>query len=424
MYLFFVRHFNDIDHIAPVVWKMKNDGFAVGVYCMNPRYDIWNDYRLCFLKDQGVAVDYVHNAFDRHRSQPLKILNRLVLWCYSVQRSLDGRDRNASVARSGLGARLAGVTGSFVYKLTRRLFYNTRWARSILEQSGAQAICFDYIRPSLYVVDAFLNAAKAMSLPALALPHGVYLYTNEGAKPKATDARRLAKFNRFDHIIVPNQLRKEVLVGAGVAEEKMVVLGCARYCSEWLEQNNKIVPRVFDNSSQDPQRLKVVLMASKPQARMHLDRMADTLGMLADLDDIEVMIKPHTRAAGSIQVFDDMDLPDVSHVLTAELCEWADVLLVVGSSVVTEGLMQGKAALYLKYLHGNTTLFEELGACWIIHDENELKNALLALQANREDVPYKQKNVDDFLSDVVYGGGPPGDVLGEYERFIVGCTSN
>jgi hypothetical protein len=38
MYLFFVRHFNDIDHITPVVWKMKKDNYPVAVYCMNPRY--------------------------------------------------------------------------------------------------------------------------------------------------------------------------------------------------------------------------------------------------------------------------------------------------------------------------------------------------------------------------------------------------
>jgi hypothetical protein len=424
MFLFLVRHFNDIDHITPVAWKMKSDNFQVGVYCMNPRYDVWNDYRLCFLKNQGVAVDYLHNAFDRHRGQFHQILNRLVQTSYGVQQRFNAQDRKQSLIWAGLGGRLAGFAGSLFYKLTRRLFYNTRWARSILEQTGARAICFDYVMPSLYVVDAFLKAAKEMSIPSLALPHGVYLYTNEGAKPKATDTRRFAKFNRFDHIIIPNQLRKEILVGSGVAEEKMVVLGSARYCSEWLEQHKKIVPRVLESKHQEPQKLKVVLMASKPQARMDVDRMADTLDMLAELDEIDVLIKPHTRAAGSQNLFDDMQLPNASHVLTAELCEWADVLLVVGSSVVTEALMRGKAALYLRYLHSNTTLFEALGACWIIHDEIELKNALLSLQANRTDVPYKKESVAEFLSEVVYGGGSPRDILHEYEQFIAGCASN
>ena len=60
MYLFLVRHFNDIDHITPIAWKMKTDGYPVAVYCMNPRYDIANDYRLEFIKSKGATVDYIN----------------------------------------------------------------------------------------------------------------------------------------------------------------------------------------------------------------------------------------------------------------------------------------------------------------------------------------------------------------------------
>ena len=65
MYLFCVRHFNDIDHITPVVWKMKQDSYPVAVYCINPRYDITDDYRLKFLKEQGVTVESIYNVFDQ-----------------------------------------------------------------------------------------------------------------------------------------------------------------------------------------------------------------------------------------------------------------------------------------------------------------------------------------------------------------------
>jgi len=84
--------------------------------------------------------------------------------------------------------------------------------------------------------------------------------------------------------------------------------------------------------------------------------------------------------------------------------------------------MRGKPVLYLKYLHDNTTLFEELGACWIIHNELELKNALTSLQTQKTGIPYDNKNVAAFLSEVVYGGNSNRDVLDAYEQFIVGCT--
>jgi hypothetical protein len=56
MYLFFVRAFNDIDHMTPIVWKMSQDKHPVAVYCLNAEYDIKNDYRLTFLKELGVEV--------------------------------------------------------------------------------------------------------------------------------------------------------------------------------------------------------------------------------------------------------------------------------------------------------------------------------------------------------------------------------
>ena len=424
MYLFFVRHFNDIDHITPVVWKMKKDNYPVAVYCMNPRYDIWSDYRLSFLKSQGVVVNYLHHAFDQPRGRLHEMMHKCIQKCFAFQKRLAASNRIQSEMLPRFLGPLAGLMGSLVYKLTRTLYYDIRWARSILEHTGARAICFDHILPKRYVVNSFLKAAREMSIPSLSLPHGVLLYTNEKTKPKSTDKRRFTKFSRFDFILVPNQLRKEVLVRTGVAEEKIFVLGSARYCGEWLEQNKTILPRVIEPNISSSDKLKVVFMQSKPQCRVDLERMSKTIGLLANLTEIEAMLKPHTRIAGEKRYIDETQLPIVWHVLTADLCVWADVLLVVGSSVITEALMQGKPVLYLKYLHENTTLFEDLGACWTISNETELKKALLTLQKNKTDIPYGEDNVANFISEIVYGGRRHRDVLNDYEQFIVGCTSN
>ena len=424
MYLFLVRHFNDIDHITPIAWKMITDGYPVAVYCMEPRYDIANDYRLDFLKSKGAAVDHLHTADARQGDPFYKFLQRLMNKCFSVQTSYSVYNLRNTDILSMVFEKMVRIAGRRTYKLMRKMYYHTGWARSILEQTAAKVVCFDYVMPGSYVVNAFLKAAKEISVPTLSLPHGIQLYTNEATKPKSTDTRRFAKFNRFDYIIAPNRLRKEILIKSGVPGEKITVLGSARYCSEWLEQNNKIAPKVLDNKGSSSGRLKVVFMSSKPQCSMDVVRMVNTFGILAELDEIEACIKPHTRIGGSRDIFENIQLPNVSHVLTAELCEWADVMLIVGSSVITEALMRGKPALYLKYLHANTTLSEEMGACWIIHNEAELKDALLSLLNDKTQVPYEEKNVAKFLSEIVHGGTADSDVLDDYEKFIVGCALN
>jgi hypothetical protein len=305
-----------------------------------------------------------------------------------------------------------------IYELTRIIFYNIKWAHYVLEQSEAQALCFDHIIPNRYVVNVLLRAAKERSIPTLALPHGVYLYTNKFNKARFSSRQRFYKFDRFDYVIVQNHLRKEVLVNSGIAREKIIVLGSARFCGEWIAQNKKILPRMIESAGRDLERLRVVFLPSKPRCRIDIERMHNTIDLLASLSEIEAVVKPHTRIGREAHLFDNMQLPNVSPVLTSELCEWADVVLIIGSSVITEALMQGKPVLYLKYLHANTMLFEECGACWTIHNEAELEQALQSLRKKRTDLPYGDENVNRYLSEVVYGGQNNRDVLRDYVKFI------
>jgi hypothetical protein len=86
--------------------------------------------------------------------------------------------------------------------------------------------------------------------------------------------------------------------------------------------------------------------------------------------------------------------------------------------------MQNKPVLYLKYLHANTMFFEECGACWTIHNESELEQALQSLQGKKMEVPYSVENVNRYLSEVVYGGENTRDVLRDYVQFIANCKVN
>jgi hypothetical protein len=212
------------------------------------------------------------------------------------------------------------------------------------------------------------------------------------------------------------------LVRSGIAREKVIALGSARFCDEWIAQNREVMPRMIESTNKDSESLRVVFMPSKPRCRVDVERMHSTIDLLASLSEIEAVVKPHTRIGREAHLFDNMQLPNVSHVLTSELCEWADVFLVIGSSVITEALMLGKPVLYLKYLHANTMFFEECGACWTIHDEAALKDVLESLRIKRMDVPYADENVNRYLSEVVYGGRNEKDVLKNYVEFITSCT--
>ena len=421
MYLFFVREFNDIDHITPIVWKMSKDDYPVAIYCLNPEYDIQSDYRLSFLRDLGLKVDFIYNDFNHELGLLHRIMCFIMLWSFEIERRLGTNARLRSLFFSGMLRDYSRKMGNRLYLLAKRKFYDMNWARNILEQSAAQALCFDWIRPKRHVVDVLLTVARDMSIPTLALPHGVFVYTNDCITIESRPVETY-ELNSYDHVIVQNGLFKELMAKSGLDRKKIFVLGSARYCNEWMAQNKRILPRMLESNGDSATKLKIVFMTTKARYRINVERMFKTVELLAKLSGIEILVKPHTRTKKEAHLYENLPLTNVSNVSSVELCGWADVVLVIGSSIIVEALAQGKPALYLKYLHENTTVYEEFEACWTIHNEAELKDALLSLQLRKRDVPYTDKNVNRFLSEIIYGDRNEGDVLTGYEQFIVNCA--
>ncbi len=424
MYLFFVREFNDIDHITPIVWKMGQDNYPVAVYCLNPQYDLQSDYRLQFLKKQGIKVNFIFDEFGRTLGLKHFIMRLISRICFAIVNRFDNHSRSLFGAVLTAFRKRAQKIGKTLYKRSREKFYDTAWAGTIIEQSGAKVLCFDHVKPERYVVKVLLKAAKEKSIPVIALPHGVFIYTNNFVRTGSTEDSRYDKFNRFDYIITQNELRKEVLARAGVHREKISVLGSARYCNEWMAQNQTILPRTMRSNPEGSGRLKAVFMTTRFAYRIDVERMLKTFDLLSRLNGIEVVVKPHTRSGKEAKVYERIPLSNVYEFSSAELCQWADIMLVIGSSILIETLVQRKPVLYLKYLHENITQYEELGACWTIHDEAELKDAIMSLLNNKTHVPYTDENINRFLSEIIHGGQIERDVLGDYENFILNRASN
>ena len=152
--------------------------------------------------------------------------------------------------------------------------------------------------------------------------------------------------------------------------------------------------------------------------------MVKTFDILSNIDGLEVVIKPHTRTGDEADMYKHANLSAVSDFSSVELCEWADVVLVVAFSIIIEALKNGKPALYLKYLNENTMEYEEFKACWIINSDEELSDALSFLCENPSTVPYKEEDVNRWLAEIIFGGREKKDVLNDYEKFIVNCSTN
>ena len=442
--IFFVRRFNDVDHIVPVVYRMAKDGKRTPlVLCLNPFMDLENDFRFRFLREKwGVTVDYVYTYFAPALLH--KCAGRIVCSPY-IRGSLKDLLRSKS-KRSG-GGRAARRTPAWLkagfawilevpirsaYALFKRFLYdwtdrvvirkslfNERWAEEFLKETRAESLIFDYVHADIHIAGALIAAGRKLGIPLISVPHGTSLFSGRPLVGPSDDHARVRK-SGVDYYVVHHHRDAQVLAGYDFDPKKLRVLGSARYCREWEEVLHRIVPPdEIPCSNGRERKLRVVYMergADRHGAYKHL--VWETLERIAALDFVNFVIKPPTRTdrlhfsrlPESVVIANDIN--------SVNLCKWADVIVGTVTSILLEVFWQRKVLLYPKYFHDDLMWFEEIGACWMVHSPAELEMALRKLKDQPSYQPYPESAVEEFLGQIVYNGKPAGDVLESYCRFI------
>lgn len=446
MIIFFVRKFNDVDNMTPIIYKMaESKREEVVVLSLNPGYPLEQDYHFKFLREgYGLRVDYVYNYcvptllhrfFATLMCGPLSKLPRLRAKGFISSLLLGGNTSAAAKEKpfQNPGDYIVWAASRLYNKYFHRRIYgrvlkprvfNQRWAKKMLLKAKPSLLVFDPVKREQWVSGAILDAAKELNIPTVSVPHGMIWYTNDLFSDTLVKRGKLPDYGRknslFDFFVVKCQRYKEYLVRAGMSPEKIIVLGSARYCEEWSKLHYKLtgasgsVAGIPSNG-----RLKVVFMDFPAVYRINVDAVEDTIYKLSNLDFIQLLIKPHTRSNRMSTDKLGHAARVVSEIPSINLCMWADVIMGTSSSILLEAYLQDKVLLYPKYFHQNTMLFEEFNACWKVSNYQELEEALRTLSKNPTYKPYSKEDVERVLTEVVYGGTKGRDVLSGYVDFLL-----
>ncbi|MEK9643925.1 MAG: hypothetical protein VW547_00135 [Alphaproteobacteria bacterium] len=407
MYLFIVRRYNDIDHIAPIVWKMAESGDGpLAVLCTTPHYDVDGDFRLRHLAER-YGVRHGHAGAESACSIGHRLVNR------ALERMRRTGNTNGALWRN---------------LVRRQMDYCTAdWARRLLEEWDVKTIVFDWCKPDGRLAAPIVESAVALGIPMLAVPHGVNYMTNDLRSTKAVKSGIPALWGeylrRMDHVVVQHRRHGEWMVRSGVEVEKILVMGSTRFCGEWCAVYNRIVPPVpVLSQARGDGRLRIVYMDHNEVYRLDVEAIDDGLLALAEREDVDLAIKsgaahnryryPRLRALG--------EQGDAMH--SNALIDWADVVMGTTSSILLEAFLRGKALLYPRYFHENGQLFDEMGACLPVDNLEQLMAAVSRLHNAPDVLPYPETNVTAFLTEVIYGGKPDRDVLGEHREAVIAAA--
>ena len=408
--LFFLRHYNDIDHITPVVHKWVERGHGCDLLLMGEAH-FREDFRIVYLAGlDGVRVARIDEILSRRQFARLR-LQKLLL------------DRNLRGALPAIASRMLDR----VFDTEKRAKFWRKISRLILQRSFADnqrgVVAFDWISSnSVFPIEFVQNVvatAKGMGLKAVSLPHGDSPHANHLVRVeelKLVPHTKFAAASMFDRIVVPNELCatrfRPFADGSSIA-----VLGSPRYCDEWLEKLNTLLPE--SPLEDEPDKLKVVLFLRKRVFSVFWDEVGRVIQLLAAFPDVQLIVKAHTRGGWKQPLSRNRALRKLENVRfvaakvhSAHLLSWADVVIDIATSVAFEAVKLNKPVLAADYLHaGISTVGKHIPEC-VLHCRDDVYSRIENFLANGCDNFYVETHRQQFLAEIV--DVPDPDVLPRY----------
>lgn len=398
---FFLYHFNDIDHIAPVIWRWLEEGHAAWAVLLDPTYSPDKDPRLRLLSE-----------YERFYLEP-------------IQEALGLPWAARLFPPQGYGS--VGRTWHKIRAGLARVGLSSKLARRWLDRVAPRVCIFEWGAGYTRGRSEFFAAATRSGLPRVALPHGLKYYLNQDMTPQM---RRILEEGRqirrnyavYDAFVYQSEYHRDQDVELGMDPAICRVLGSARFCPEWEKVHTPLYPPF--RAARDPgERTRIVMMVPHWEYNVDKQQTLALIQSLAQEQGIYFVVKEHPREA--------LDLPDsVEAKLAAtpafertrtansvSLIRWADAVVNFGSSIGIEVIHQGKAMVYPSFLHENRTIYEITGACVETRDIEETRAVLTdSSRLSARQPTEEQIRALDAL--VVYGGRDPFDVLGAYTEML------
>lgn len=404
---FFLRAYNDIDHIAPVIWKfIKKDEKPIVIFHTDVDYE--NDYRIKFLISEG-EIEIIRDL-DAEYLQFQKVSRNLF---YKVRYKL---------------YRLKRDPKTLLGKLHRKFSFNCTKEMDFFLDNGITQCVFEWGTPydRGEVINKYFIAAKGQGITTFCLPHGCNMFThsdvNEGYRylmikggiPDQTFRRE------YDYYIFQNPYRRDGWVKWDYNPVKTFAWGSARWCPEWQKINQKICPE-FAPKKEPAKRLKIVFMQYQSNYNIKKDLIWSLLCTIAEDKHNQLVIKDSTRygthysSKKFLKKYGNIENVEFvgNETNSPALIEWSDCVIAFGSSIGIEALCQDKPLINPHYLISNRTHFEKFDAALNAGSEIEVMSHIEKLLRN-SNYNVLAKGKRKLFTEFIYGGKDKHDVLESY----------
>jgi len=442
-YLFFLRHFNDIDNIAPAIYFFLNDDLNnkadVIIY---HEYDYRNDLNLVYLKQiygERFTCKWLGSYFELDEAKKNSILaqNMQYNWFILLYAKIN---------------KLLGNAPSLFYNYCKLLFAGRKTANSDSCKYGIHDICMgekisetvllDKMRiileehewPTLVVFDVnrseqlkgLLNALrqngikKIVCLPVSPLISYNMLRAVWDVDVESSYFKKNHNYNGIDYIgyvdsfYLDSYKKIHNLLGReSTLMNKTKTLGSIRFCPKWIEIRDSFI-KPFELDAKD--KIKMVFFLSHPNSNVFWEEVERTIRMISLYSEKYcLVVKSHTRYDGCADA--STLIIDGNNIDSSALINWADTVLFWGTSIAVEGYIKNKTMVCLSYLACNRNLYEKFNAGYIARCRDDLLEFLIKYNGQRDSINYNSEGGSSLVNDVVVPGAD--EVIVNYLYFML-----
>jgi len=411
-YLFIIRSYNDIDHMTPLIDRMASDDrYNVTLLSSNSLILLSDNENLSYLK-RNYNLDAKYLLSDLKLPFLGRMANKLLGMIYF---------RTLEIV---LPERLRWIVDKIISLLQRYIVYlqiNSKetWAKNIVDEVKPNIVLFDMTYPGIFPNKPLIDAAKSNNIPVVALPHGLNIWTNID-HTLSDNKKRGSLHDGLDFAVSQGVLATKHLKVEGWPDDKIVEIGSMRFSKEWLEKCEKVfIRKTIKEKSSD--KIKIVLFLSKGKYRANINELKMFITFIANEDDVQLIIKPHTRGMKLDSIKSILKKNNVIVAYSAssvELSKWCDIAVVYGSSIGLQILADNKILVYPSKLDENKSVFEKHAAACIVNNLKDMQALLDKYREGSETCCYTKESVNNLFEEIVYAGDLHRNVIEQQLDFL------
>jgi hypothetical protein len=416
--VFFIRAYNDMDHLTPVIWKLATTTDVSISVVVRIGKTIPDDYRLNYLR-QFERVELRHiSEFIAEDSTPAARLSLLSRISYRL------KSDNASSQPTIKSKHETDPAA--VEKMLDALFGTGETA------ARYGIVIFDWVtlsKANRNFAITVKEAAGQRGYANLSLPHGDSPYWNAMFKMEDIDYSAMEHYrdNPLDVVVVPNPLTAKRFTSFR-NDDQLRIIGSARYNDEWMGELKTLLPP-FDIPGTDKM-LKLVMFLRNAEFPINWEQVIYSIRLATQFRDVYLVVKHHTRGGTEdnpnmrehleMGKLNQMTAPNLkivySDIHSGSLLQWADAVLELGTSISFEAIKLNKPLLAMEYLHANISTTAHFLPQTAMRCKDDLFDAIQALRQNRETRFYTDAERQRFIHEII--DYPDGHVLERYVELI------